>query len=269
MITFAALVPHPPILIPEIGKKNTERLKKTITSYKKLALKLKKSQATTIFIISPHGKILNDAMIINQNTEYLADFSEFGYLGAQEKWKGNMKLTQKIKSTCEISNNLRLYTSDTIDHGTSVPLLMLTKNISNLKIIPLSYSELNNQKHFEFGKIISKTLANSDEKIAILASGDLSHCLNKDAPAKYSPRGTKFDSKLKELLKNKKTAEILKLPADLIEDACECGLRSILILLGIIDSLDYETKTLSYEAPFGVGYLCMNFKIIRQVTNSK
>ncbi|MEA3449710.1 MAG: AmmeMemoRadiSam system protein B [Patescibacteria group bacterium] len=261
MITFAALVPHPPILIPEIGKENTERLKKTITSYKKLELALKESQATTIFIISPHGETFHNTMLINQNIAYRADFSEFGYLGAKKEWRGNMKLTQIIKSACEKDNNLRLYTSNTLDHSTAIPLLLLTPNISNLKIIPLSYSQLNNKKHFEFGQSIGKILANTDERVAIIASGDLSHCLNKDAPAEYSPKGAKFDGKLKELLKNKKTADILALPPDFIESACESGLRSILILLGIINNFNYQPEILSYEAPFGVGYLSMEFKL--------
>jgi AmmeMemoRadiSam system protein B len=261
MIAFACLVPHPPILIPEIGKKNTERLKKTIDSYNKLALELKESKATTVLIISPHGETLDDSMLINQNITYKADFSEFGYMGAQQKWDANMGLAQKIKSACTEKNNLRFYTNDSIDHGTAIPLLMLTKNITGLKIIPLSYSNLRNIEHYNFGKNIAPILHKAKEKIAIIASGDLSHCLNKEAPAKYSPRGAKFDNKIKELLKNKKNAEILDLPADLIKDAAECGLRSILILLGILSTIDYEAKALSYEAPFGVGYLCMNFKL--------
>ena len=48
----------------------------------------------------------------------------------------------------------------------------------------------------------------------------------------------------------------------LIKAAGECGLRSIIIMLGIIDSLNTETEVLSYEGPFGVGYTVCNFKLV-------
>ena len=33
------------------------------------------------------------------------------------------------------------------------------------------------------------------------------------------------------------------------------------ILLGILEGMKYEPQLLSYESPFGVGYLTMNFKL--------
>ena len=47
----------------------------------------------------------------------------------------------------------------------------------------------------------------------------------------------------------------------LTENAAECGLRSILILLGILNHIKFQTKILSYEAPFGVGYLVANLEL--------
>ena len=45
----------------------------------------------------------------------------------------------------------------------------------------------------------------------------------------------------------------------LIDDAHECGLRSILILQGILSKIKHDPKMLSYEHPLGIGYLVMNF----------
>ncbi|MDD5222100.1 MAG: extradiol ring-cleavage dioxygenase, partial [Patescibacteria group bacterium] len=75
------------------------------------------------------------------------------------------------------------------------------------------------------------------------------------------PNGKIFDDKLISLLKTKSWKQILDLDQGLINDAGECGLRSILILLGIIKNLNYKPELLSYEGPFGVGYLVMNFKL--------
>ena len=63
------------------------------------------------------------------------------------------------------------------------------------------------------------------------------------------------------LISLRKAAEILNLDERLIEQAGECGLRSFIILLGILNDIKYQPKILSYEGPFGVGYLVANFKL--------
>jgi len=53
----------------------------------------------------------------------------------------------------------------------------------------------------------------------------------------------------------------LGIEPELIEEAGECGLRSIVILLGAISSMRWEIRSMNYEAPFGVGYLAANITI--------
>ena len=102
----------------------------------------------------------------------------------------------------------------------------------------------------------------SDKKIAVISSSDLSHRLKKKSPGGYSPKGAKFDNKLIEYLADPKTAaaNILKMDSKLIEAAGECGLKPIVVLLGILDGLENEAKILAYQTDFGVGYLSLNFK---------
>ncbi|MBI4779275.1 MEMO1 family protein, partial [Candidatus Falkowbacteria bacterium] len=123
------------------------------------------------------------------------------------------------------------------------------------------YSGLDLAAHYDFGKMIKSKLLNSNVRVAVIASGDLSHRLSKNAPAGYSPKGKKFDKKLIDNLLEKQTNEIIKLKPELIAEAGECGLKSIVILLGILDGMKYEPRLLSYESPFGVGYLTMSFKL--------
>ena len=260
-INFAAITPHPPLLIPSIGKENLDRLKDTQNAFKKLSEELVKARINTILIISPHGQILEDTFSINQRPHYTANFEEFGDFAAQPTWPGNLGLAQEIKAKLETKNILQLYSEENIDYGAAVPLFLLTADMPDIKIIPLSYSELDNQHHFDFGRLIQPILDSAQERVAIIASGDLSHRLSKNAPAGFSARSAKFDNKLIELLSNKKTQDILNLSEDLIEEVAECGLKSILILLGILDNKKYSPQVLSYESPFGVGYLNMNFKI--------
>ena len=48
---------------------------------------------------------------------------------------------------------------------------------------------------------------------------------------------------------------ILNIDSGLLEEAGECGYRSILICLGMLDGDTVVSEILSYEGPFGVGYL--------------
>ncbi|MCX6742658.1 MAG: AmmeMemoRadiSam system protein B [Candidatus Parcubacteria bacterium] len=262
MIVFSAICPHPPILIPAIGKDNLDKIKNTVKALKNLETDLYASKPDVILVISPHGEIIPDAFSINLNSNYSADFEEFGDFTTKMEFKSSPMLVLHLKERVENQFPLVLSSADKLDHGASVPLFYLTKHLKDIEIIPLSYCLLDYDKHFQFGQLLKKELVKSDKRVAIIASGDMSHVLTKDAPAGYSPKGAEFDAKLVSLLKRKDMRGILQLDHKLIEEAAECGLRSFLILLGIIEEYKFEVEVLSYEGPFGVGYLVANFKLV-------
>jgi AmmeMemoRadiSam system protein B len=155
-----------------------------------------------------------------------------------------------------------LISDDNLDHGMLVPLFYLTSGrLDNLPLVGIGFSFLPLNVHFKFGQIIGEVAKKVKKRIAFIASGDLSHRLTENAPAGYSEQGEKFDHQLINLLKHDKTKEVLKINQNLIAQAGECGLRSIIILLGALNGLNYKPEILSYEGPFGVGYLVANFKI--------
>ncbi len=262
MLSFAAVTPHPPILIPAIGRENTNRIKKTSEAMEELEKKLFETNPDTIIVVSPHGSILPDAFSINLNPRYLSDLEEFGDFSTKVEFKADTALAFRVRELMEDKNIPLVMTSEQfLDHGSVVPLYFLTKRLPNISIVPIGYSLLDLKTHFNFGDFLKEVVLNEDKKIAVIASGDLSHRLTKDAPAGYSARGKEFDEKLRELIVNKNTAGLLNIDPDLVEEAGECGLRSITILLGLLERINYEPEIISYEGPFGVGYLVANFKL--------
>ncbi len=260
-IVFSAITPHPPILIPQIGKENISQLKQTLTAFKKLEYDLRLSKAETILLISPHGLIQNDAFSMNLSPEFFCNFEDFGDFATKNKWSGNIGLVHKLKEALETKTPLQLISEPELDYGSSVPLYLLTKKNPKLKIIPLYYSGLSLEAHYKFGQLIKKELLMHQDRIAIISSGDLSHRLSKTAPGGYSPKAKKFDSKINKYLLEKNVNSIINIDHDLIMEAGECGLKSILILLGMLDNINYTPKLLSYEHPFGVGYLTMEMEL--------
>ena len=263
MLKFASICPHPPLLIPLIGKNYFARIKPTVRAMNELGNEIKEKKIDTIIIISPHGPVQMDAMSINSAKCLRGDFAQFGD-NTSMKIENDIDLGASIKRIAgsrDISTEL-IGDDIPLDHGAMVPLFFLRKHIPEVKIVPITFSYLDHQKHFEFGEAIYEVIESTEKRIALVASGDLSHRLTPDAPAGYSPKGKRFDELLIELLEKNKVDEILNLDSSLVEEAGECGLRSIIIMLGALSNLEYKFEKLSYEGPFGVGYLVGRFIVI-------
>lgn len=254
MICFAAITPHPPIIIPGIGQKeDLEKTKKTVLAMERLRQDLEKAKPDTIIIISPHAPLELDFFGINRARKLAGDLLNFG-LNKQFEFANDMEVAQKIYRVSLAEKLSARFYESALDHGALVPLYYLAKNIKP-KIVHLTFSYLDFPAHYHYGEVIGGISADSRERIAIIASGDLSHRLNLAAPAGYSAQGKKFDQKLIEFLEAGQTEEILNFNGAFVEEAGECGLRSIIILLGALKSKKYHFDLLSYEGPFGVGYL--------------
>ena len=148
------------------------------------------------------------------------------------------------------------------DWGFNVPLFFLAKDFKG-KIGTYLIGLESPQFYFEKGKkVYQSQIAKSKSQIALIASGDMSHCLKEDGPYGFHPDGPKFDKEFIDALKKKDIEKILKLD-EMYPDAGECGLRSFCFLLGILKAsgLNWQPEILSYEGPFGVGYLVANFKL--------
>lgn len=254
MITFAALVPHPPESIPGIGQqKEIDALKKTMLSFEKLRIALEHSAPDTIIIISPHAPLEPYSFVVNSDSLLKGSFMEFG-LDRDMTFKNDIEIVENISFstlTNEIESHLH---ANFLDHGALIPLFHFTKNIKP-NLVHLSFSLLGMEQHFHYGELLGKIFSNTPKRIAIIASGDLSHRLLPSSPAGYSPRAKFFDQRIIEYLHSSDLALIKGLHQEYIEEAAECGLRSFLIAMGAVHSQNYKFELLSYEYPFGVGYV--------------
>lgn len=186
---------------------------------------------------------------------------------------GSEEDRSRVKKTIESLEQLReklkkadpdqiIISSPHPDWGFNVPLHFLAKDFKGEIKTHLTGSEPPSF-HFEKGKkVYQKLYFEKDKRHALIASGDLSHCLKKDGPYGFHPEGPKFDQQLIKSLKKKDIEAILKLD-ETFPEAGECGLRSFSFLLGVLEEskIGWKPEILSYEGPFGVGYLVANFKL--------
>ncbi len=254
MLVFAAIVPHPPESIPGVATpEDYSAINKTLKAFDQLRKDLEKADVSTIIIISPHATMEPYFFRINSNDILSGSFAQFG-IDEIYSFKNNLEFADKLAFAGAISELPTHLHEDFLDHGALIPLYHLTKNISP-KIVHLSFSLMDYSRHFRYGEVIQMLADNPEERVAILASGDLSHRLTPDAPAGFSEEAKNFDNNILHCLGSDDITRIINLHEDIVRESAECGIRSIVVLLGVLNGRQYKFKLLSYEYPFGVGYL--------------
>jgi len=264
MLLRAIFTPHPPVLIPSIGKKALAKVQKTVRALEKLQTKLTKDNPETIILVSPHGPHSPSGFPVLASEALEGNFGNYGDPSIVATFQNDAYLLSMIeKRTSAAGLSLDQLRDPFLDHGTLVPLHYLLTNLPRTKLIPFGYFDTNRQTNFQFGQVLGKTLKEADTNAVFVASGDLSHRLTKEASEGFSPKAKEFDEIVIKAIKKKDPQPILDMDQTLIEEAGQCGLNSLIILLGILQNFDYKIDILSYETPFGVGYLTVDFEIIR------
>ena len=148
------------------------------------------------------------------------------------------------------------------EHGYNVPLYYLAQNLSpQIEIEKILVSQPSYRYYFDLGQQYGQFIDQSEKRTAVIASADLSHVLKHEGPYGFHPAGPKLDRLIVKAVEEKDADSLLDIDNDVLECGAECGLRSILFLFGVFDGRDYETEVLSYEGPFGVGYMVASFAV--------
>jgi aromatic ring-opening dioxygenase LigB subunit len=260
-----AFLPHSPLLIPEIGRANHAFLTKTTEAYQEIGQEIKALAVDTIIIISPHGSTKTGAFTINVAPEMSISFQDFGFIPTKTVVSGDALLADQIKNAMKPEYTVAIRSEENLDYGSAIPAYLLKLAMAeNFKAIIISPAEdLSLEEQYKFGAKLKEIIKSQSKKIAVIASGDLSHRLQKKSPGGYSPKGAKFDNKLIEYLNEPETAakNILNIDNKIIEAAGECGLKPLLIALGVLDGENWQPEVLAYQTDFGVGYLSFDFKL--------
>jgi AmmeMemoRadiSam system protein B len=259
-LVFAAIAPHPPMLIPAIGKDHIEAIQKTKDALARLEQDLYIAKPQVIIIISPHGSLFANAFSVNAHTSFSTLFEQFGDLTTKKEWRGAPEIAATIAAEAAKRRiPVQLVSQDKIDHGASIPLFALTGHLPDVRVLPIGFNGASPDNHLAYGELLKEVMMNEDKRIALIASADLSHCLTVNAPVDFHADGEAFDQKIIAMLEVRNTAGIAGMEPAVVANAAECGYRSILIALGALKNVSFSFSTYSYESPFGVGYLVGNF----------
>lgn len=264
-VVYCGVCPHPPIAVPEVGQAEADKVLATRRALLEMGRQIIQSAAETVVLISPHAPVFRDVVALNRAPELKGDLGGFGAWEVRFGSANDQVMAEAISEQAAILGlevvNLsadlqkQYNLSLRLDHGVTVPLYFLQKAGVNLPLVHVSMAVAPPEKLYLFGLAVRRAAAALNRKVALLASGDLSHGLTRQAPGGYLPRGREFDEQLVRLLAAPDIAGVLNMDPSLVEQAGECGYRSIVMMLGALDGYAVKTEILSYEGPFGVGYL--------------
>ncbi len=258
MLVFTAYTPHPLIAVPDIGKEHLSKIRGTMKSFREISQELYAAKVDTIIIISPHALPVEGAITINQRPELRIAFTSFGNLSDMIPVTNDIGLGYSIKESVETALPIVLIENEELDYGTSIPLFHILRGIASdgMRIVSLgTCASLDLQKHYDLGVAINRKINTTTKRIAVFASGDLSHGATKHAPGGSIPAAVPFNNLIRDILERQPMKALLTIPLEKYQGISECCLRPLAMLAGILDERQYHSRILSFETALGVGYL--------------
>lgn len=264
-IVFCGICPHPPIMVPEVGGVRSDEVRESRQAMLELGRLILESGAELMVMITPHGPVFRDGIAVNINPGLKGNLGGFGAPKVSFDLENEVLFASEIRLTAGEFGVMAIDLDQKaakqygvgieLDHGLMVPLYFLRQAGVNLPLVVIYMGLLPSEQLYKFGLAVQRAANSLGKKTAVLASGDLSHCLTPDAPAGYEPRGREFDREMVRLINAADVMGVIDLDSELVEKAGECGLRPIIMALGALDGMAVDARVLSYEGPFGVGYL--------------
>lgn len=248
-IIGAAFAPHPPIILSEVGKGKEQEAKKTTEGMQQLARKIAELAPQTLVVLTPHSNA-SGILTIASNHHWNGSLSKFGYTDIQLTTQNNLSLVNRI--TEEIGLSRRTLE---MDHGTLIPLHYIQKEYNAFNVVLIGVGPHRSEALLSVSNHLGTLFQKQNEKILIVASGDLSHRLKEEGPYGWHPAGPMFDALVVKAFRENNLNQLKKIEPKIRENAAECGLNPFLVAYEMVQGSYGEMELISYEGPFGVGYL--------------
>lgn len=234
------------------------RVEKTVDSMQRLSREVEERSPESIVIVSPPhiGPLPGEGFGINTAPTQRGSFARFGAPGVVVEFESDIELANRIAEEAR-GRDLpveEVRRAEMSDWGAMVPLRLLAPAGSRIVSITVS-PYLSYGYHFELGRAIRQSIDGMGGETVFIASGDMSHRLTRGAPSGYSPRGAEFDSEVEKIISGGDFTKVMDIDPGLVEAAGEDCLWSVSVLGGVVEDTGYRSRVLSYEGPFGVGYL--------------
>ena len=190
------MVPHPPMIVPDIGRGSEAQVEETTKAYERVADEIASLSPETIVITSPHSIMYADWFHVSPGGKAAGSFAGFRAPNVTFSEEYDTELVAEI---CRLAKKADFPAGTegerdkALDHGTMVPLWFIRNKYKGGRIVRIGLSGLPLTDHYKLGMLIKEAAENLDRRTVIVASGDLSHKLQEYGPYGYVPEGPEYD----------------------------------------------------------------------------
>ncbi len=258
-ILGAMMVPHPPLIIPQVGRGEEKGIAKTIEAYKKAAKRMAELAPDTLLISSPHTTLYGDYFHISPGKHAKGDFSAYGAPEVKIEVDYDLDFTIALESLAD-ARELPAGTfgerNPALDHATMIPLYFLKEYLplEKVKIVRIGLSGLPLSDHYRLGMLAKQVSDELGRRAVFIGSGDLSHKMKEEGPYGFVQEGPEYDARIMEVMGKAAFGELFDFSDSFCDKAAECGHRSFVIMAGALDGKALSASEATHEATFGVGY---------------
>ena len=251
------MVPHPPMIVPDIGRGSEAQVADTTAAYKRVADEIAALEPETIIITSPHSIMYADYFHISPGRSASGSFAGFRAPGVRFNEEYD---TEFVREICRLADE-EDFPAGTLgerdkelDHGTMVPLWFIRNKYSGGKIVRIGLSGLPLIDHYRLGMMIRDAAETLGRRVVFIASGDLSHKLQDYGPYGFATEGPVYDERIMDVMGRAAFGELLDFDSSFCDKAAECGHRSFVIMGGAFDGTAVKAERLVHQDVTGVGY---------------
>ena len=256
-ILAAFMVPHPPMIVPAVGRGSEQQIQKTIDAYEQVADEIAALAPETIIITSPHAVMYADYFHISPGRGARGDFGRFRAAQVRFDEAYDRELVSELASIASEQGfpaGVMGERDKQLDHGTMVPLYFVRNKYKGAKIVRIGLSGLPLSEHYRLGQMIREAVDRTGRRVVLIASGDLSHKLQDYGPYGFAEEGPQYDARIMDVCGRAAFGELFDFDETFCDRAAECGHRSFVIMAGAFDGLAVKATQLSHEDVTGVGY---------------
>ena len=260
----AIMVPHPPIILPEVGRGEEKKIAASDSAYRRAAKLAAELKPETVVLSSPHSVMYADWFHISPGRSARGDMGQFRAPQLRFQVSYDEEFIRELTGLA-VQEGFPAGTlgerSAALDHGTMIPLYYLDQVYSGYKLVRIGLSGLSLKEHYRLGQMVAQTAGKLDRRVLFIGSGDLSHKLLAEGPYGFAPEGPAYDKRIMDVMGRAAFDELLDFDETFCDKAAECGHRSFCMMAGALDGKALETEKLSHEGTFGVGYGICTYRV--------
>lgn len=254
-IVLGAFLPHAPLLLPTADPVHHKKLHEAARASAHVAALVYAAQVDTIVLFNPHAVSIGNTFTFNQAANVLASFQELGDLSTTLQAKGAPSFAHRLKEKLEPHFPVATNIPAVVNYGMGIPMLAFQKLPRQPQWVEISARRSTVADHETFGVALQAELINAKNRIAVIATGDVTSGLSEAAPQGKMQGAANLRLGWTAAVKRNALADYIRgLAADQVETMAACGVWSGAQLMGTLNTLRTKVEVLHDSAPYGVAY---------------